>query len=61
LVGSPPINPLADAASLTVAGADALYPDPLMPIIMHRVHLALTQIVLADRVYLSGGGDPNQN
>jgi len=50
--------PLADGQLDQLLGPIALYPDPLIAIILPASTVP-AQIVLADR-YVSGGGDPNQ-
>jgi hypothetical protein len=58
----PPPMPAAqtfnDAQLQELLGPIALYPDPLIAIILPAATLP-TEIVMADR-YVSGGGDPNQ-
>jgi hypothetical protein len=53
----PAYQPLSDQQLDQLLGPIALYPDPLLAIILPAATLP-TQIVLADR-YVSGGGDPN--
>ena len=54
----PAYQPLAYQQLDQLLGPIALYPDPLIALILPASTLP-TQIVLADR-YVSGGGDPNQ-
>lgn len=53
----PAYQPLSDQQLDQLLGPIALYPDPLLAIILPAATLP-TQIVLADR-YVAGGGDPN--
>jgi hypothetical protein len=53
-----PATTFSDAQLDQLLGPIALYPDPLIAVILPAATLP-TQIVMADR-YLSNGGDPNQ-
>jgi hypothetical protein len=54
----PAYQPLSAAQLDPLLGSIALYPDPLVALILPASTLP-TEIVMADR-YVSGGGDPNQ-